>query len=192
MMVVTEEPPEGPLVPSAADLLGGHLMIGASGSLIVPFGSYDQSVRAKEAGFGFGGMIDVTFGVSRAVALGVYGRYFTQPFRCDTCRSDTLAVGPFAVFHVVQGLRFDPWILFGVAYERASLSQPGRTATFSGIEWMRVAIGGDYYALSGFAFGPYAELDLGTFVERPDTDDPPTVHGGFVAGLRFSFDTPGR
>ena len=192
MMVVTDEPPEAPLVPNALDTRGGHLMLAASGSILVPFGSYDHSVRAKEAGFGVGGMADISFGVTRGVALGVYGRYFTQRFRCDTCRSNTFAVGPFAVYHAVQGLRFDPWILFGIAYEKATVSQPGRTANFSGIEWLRVAIGGDYYALSGFAFGPYVELDLGSFIDRPDTDDPPTVHGGFVTGLRFAFDTPGR
>jgi hypothetical protein len=191
-VVENDEPPEPPLVPAAEDRLGGHLTVTAGGGVLLPFGSYDRSMPAREAGVGLGGAADISIGITRAVAFGVYGRYFTHRFSCDACRSETMAVGPFVAYHAVQGLRFDPWILVGVSYERATVSQPGRSARLAGLDWLRVAVGGDYYAFSGLALGPFVELDFGTFFERSASAAPATVHGAFLAGLRLGFDTPGR
>jgi hypothetical protein len=192
VIVVDDTPAEPPLVPSAPDLLAGHLAVGASGGLLVPFGSFDSTVPARDAGLGLGGALDVSLGISRVVSVGVYGRYFAHRLRCDACRADTFAVGPFIAYHAAQGLRFDPWILVGAAYQRATLSESGRTACFSGLEWLRVALGGDYYAFSGVCLGPFVELNLGTFFARAGVPSRSTVHGAFLAGVRLGFDTPGR
>ena len=102
------------------------------------------------------------------------------------------AVGPFVRYHVVQGLRFDPWILVGAGYESATVTQGGAKQKFTGVEWLRFAVGGDYYVFSGLAFGPFVELDFGSFLEHPAKGTAATVHATFLAGLRLTFDTPGK
>jgi hypothetical protein len=189
-----EEDETSPLIPPAADTLGGHLVLALSPAVAVPGGSFDRSQPASRLGLGWGAGADVGFGINRAVALGIFGQYFAHQAGAGALRVTTshFAVGPFVRYHVVQGLRFDPWILVGAGYESATVTEGAATQKFSGVEWLRFAIGGDYYAFSGLAFGPFVELDLGSFLEHPAKDTPATVHATFLAGLRLTFDTPGK
>jgi hypothetical protein len=189
-----EEDETSPIVPPAADTLGGHLVIALSPAVTVPGGSFDRSQPASRLGPGWGAGADLGFGINRAVALGVYGQYFAHRAGSGSTRVSAthFAVGPFVRYHVVQGLRFDPWVLVGAGYEQASVVQGGSTQKFSGVQWLRFALGGDYYVFSGLAFGPFAELDLGSFLEHPAKGTPATVHASFLAGLRLTFDTPGK
>lgn len=183
-----------PLVPAAKDTLGGHLVLAVSPAVAIPGGSYDRSQPASRLGIGWGAGADVGFGIARAVALGVYGQYFRYQGGAGSTRTSSteLTVGPFVRYHVVQGLRFDPWILVGAGYRTASVTERETKQKFSGVEWLRFAVGGDYYVFSGLAFGPFVELDLGSFLEHPAKDTPATVHFAFLAGLRLTFDTPGK
>jgi hypothetical protein len=183
-----------PLIPPAPDLLGGHLVLALSPAVSVPGGSFDRSQPAARIGPGWGGGADVGFGIDRAVALGVYGKYFAHRAGSGATRVTTtsFAVGPFVRYHLVQGLRFDPWILLGAAYESASVTERGTKQKFTGLEWLHLAVGGDYYVFSGLAVGPFVEVDLGSFLEHPATGTPVTVHAAFLAGLRLTFDTPGK
>lgn len=189
-----EEDTTSPLIPPAADTLGGHLVIALSPSVAVPGGSFDASQPASRLGAGLGGGADIGFGINRAVALGIYGQYFAHRSGSGSAELTTshFAVGPFVRYQVVQGLRFDPWILLGAGYESATVTLGGVKQKFTGIEWLRLAVGGDYYVFSGLAFGPLVELDLGSFLEHPATGTSATVHMAFVAGLRVTFDTPGK
>ena len=189
-----EEDETSPLVPPATDTLGGHLVLALSPAVAVPGGSFDRSQPASRLGPGWGASADVGFGISRAVALGVYGQYFAHQAGSGSLRVTTshFAVGPFVRYHVVQGLRFDPWILVGAGYESATVTEGSAKRKFSGVEWLRFAVGGDYYVFSGLAFGPFVELDFGSFLERPAEGTPTTVHTAFLAGLRLTFDTPGK
>jgi hypothetical protein len=65
---------------------------------------------------------------------------------------------------------------------------------YSGIEWLHLAVGGDWYAHEMIGFGPYMALDFGTYGSRPD-DAPRTTgssdsatHSFFSVGLRGVFD----
>lgn len=189
-----EEDETSPLIPSAEDTLGGHLVLAVSPSVAVPGGSFDRSQQASRLGVGWGGGADVGFGINRVVALGVYGQYFAHQGGSGSTRTTTseLAVGPFVRYHLVQGLRFDPWILVGAGYQSATVTERGTKQKFTGLEWLRFAVGGDYYVFSGLAFGPTLELDLGSFLDHPAKGTPATVHFAFLAGLRLTFDTPGK
>jgi hypothetical protein len=189
-----EEDETSPIIPPAADTLGGHLVIALSPAVTIPGGSFDRSQPASRLGPGWGAGADIGFGINRAVALGVYGQYFAHQAGSGSTRvtASHFAVGPFVRYHVVQGLRFDPWILVGAGYESATVTQAGAKQKFTGVEWLRLAVGGDYYVFSGLAFGPFVEVDLGSFLDHPAKGTPATVHAAFLAGLRLTFDTPGK
>ena len=114
-----EEDETSPLIPPAEDNLGGHLVIALSPAVTIPGGSFDRSQPASRLGPGWGAGADIGFGINRAVALGVYGQYFAHRAGSGSARvtASHFAVGPFVRYHVVQGLRFDPWILVGAGYE---------------------------------------------------------------------------
>jgi hypothetical protein len=189
-----EEDETSPLVPPAVDTLGGHLVLSVSPSVAIPGGSFDRSQPASRLGVGWGGGADLGFGISRAVVLGAYGQYFAHRAGSGATRATTseFTVGPFVRYHVVQGLRFDPWILVGAGYRSATVTERGVKQKFSGLEWLRLAVGGDYYVFSGLAFGPFVELDLGSFLEHPAKGTPATVHFAFLSGLRVTLDLPGK
>lgn len=199
---VEDDEPPPPLVPRAGDTLGGHFVAGLGGGIEVPFGALRQSENAAHLGVGLGAVLDLGFGVSRSVVLGVWGSYFD--FRP---RETSFAVGPLIRYHIVQGVRFDPWVEFAPGYRSQSRDTATVKRRFSGFEFLRVAVGGDYYPWSGVGFGPWLGLDAGIFGTRPktnsagqpDVDDAgrsitvsPAVHLGLVTGLRVVLDLPGK
>jgi len=199
---VEDDEPPPPLVPPAENTLGGHFVVGLGGAVQVPFGSLRHNEKASNLGAGLGASLDLGVGVSRAVVLGAWGNFFEFG-----TKKTSFAVGPFVRYHLVQGLRFDPWVLFGPGYRSQSRDTPVVKRQFAGLEFLRVAVGGDYYPWSGVGFGPWLELDGGIFstlpktnsAGQPDLDDaghPVTVstamHLGFVTGLRLVLDLPGK
>ncbi|HET9930529.1 MAG TPA: hypothetical protein VFQ35_07575 [Polyangiaceae bacterium] len=193
----TSEPAEEeqtPLIPAAKDQLSGHLLLGASGLGLLPIAMLDGKTSFMDrAGLGVGAAGDLGIGVSRNVVFGIFGEYarFTSSSDCSSCDTDTLAVGPFVRYHVVQGTRFDPWLMLGVGYRRLTASGGPKEADYRGIDWARLALGGDWYALSQVGFGPYAEVTLGTFTDRPSGTSA-TVYGMVNLGVRLAFDLQGR
>ena len=199
---VEDDEPPAPLVPRAKDTLGGHFVAGLGGAVQAPFGELRQSEKASNLGAGLGASLDLGIGVSRAVVLGAWSNFFEFG-----TRKTSFAFGPFVRYHLVQGLRFDPWVLFGPGYRSQTRDAPLVKRQFAGIEFVRIGVGGDYYPWSGIGFGPWLELDGGLFSTRPktnsagqpDRDDagqPVTVstamHFGFVSGLRLVLDLPGK
>jgi hypothetical protein len=199
---MADDEPPSPLVPRATDTLGGHFVAGVGAAIQAPFGQLRQSENATKLGAGLGGAVDLGFGVSRSVVLGAWGNLFEFG-----TRKTSFAVGPFVRYHVVQGLRFDPWVLFGPGYRSQTRDTPLVKRRFAGFEFVRVGVGGDYYPWSGVGFGPWLELDAGVFGTRPKTNTAgqpdrndagnpvtvsPALHFGFVAGLRVVLDLPGK
>ena len=191
-----DEPPP-PVVPDARDTRGGHFELGAGAALRVPFGDLRSGEAASNLGTGFGAALDLGYGISRTVMFGAWAHIF-EPGTHDM----GFSVGPFVRYHLVQGMRFDPWILLGIGYQSQNHDAPGVTRHFSGIDFTHLAIGGDYYKWSGLGFGPWLEFDAGVFTKRPDTtpgglpDGPAhvstAVNYSFVAGLRLVLDVPGK
>src|SRR5690606_33238202 len=87
---------------------------------------------------------------------------FSDGDRCARCGASSFAGGPFLRYHLVQGTRFDPWASVAVALRHLSTDELGDT---SGLDWLRLELGADWYALSQIGFGPYAGLTLGTFTD---------------------------
>ena len=207
-----DKEPVAPLIPNASDKLGGHLLAGASGSFTAPFGHLENGAAAGKLGNAFGASLDLGFGLSRTVAVGAWGQYAAfSGGNCipsasvsanDDCSASSFAVGPFVRYHLVQGVRFDPWVMLGVGYRHFSvdpglLSDPTYRAlsgkqSFSGIDFMHVVVGGDFYLFRAFGFGPFLELNAGTLTERPESGRDTSVYGTFSAGIRLALDLPGR
>ena len=199
--VPNDDDPEPALVPDAKDTLGGHLVVGASAGFVVPWGDLSKGISAADLGPGYGFDADLGFGVSRFVVLGVWGQLATyanspdcgtEPRREDGCTAMSYAVGPFIRYHLVQGMRFDPWLQAGIGYRSMSVESSSGTADYAGIEWLKLSIGGDYYPLNTFGFGPLIEFETGVFGTRPEGNNGAAAHFSFVAGLRLVLDVPGK
>jgi hypothetical protein len=184
---------EAPLIPAAADTLSGHPLLSAGVLGLLPVGMLDGSTAFEDrAGLGVGVAGDLGFGLSRELVLGAWGEYvdYAHPSGCSLCDTHSFAVGPFARYHLIQGVRFDPWVSLGIGYRSLSAGGPN-ARTYTGIDWLKFATGGDWYALSQIGFGPYFETQFGTFTDRP-AGRSATVYGNVSLGFRVTFDVRGR
>jgi hypothetical protein len=195
--VVDDVEPKRPLVPPAKDLLGAHILVGAGVSPTWSLGKLSSDVAASEGlGTGVAAHLDAGIGLSRFIAVGVFGTFagYTSGDSCgSSCRGQALSVGPFVRYHLLQGLRFDPWLSLGGGYRQLSFkTEGGARQRFTGVEWLRLELGADYYAFSGFAFGPYGALGLSSFSNRPNDAGSASVSTELSVGLRLLLDLPGR
>jgi hypothetical protein len=190
----------------APDTRAGHFLIDAKGGLTAPTGSFGSGLRAGTvvaAGPLVGGSLG--FGVSRQVLVEASGSYsmLSGGSSCPDCSATGYDVGLGLTYHVAQGIAFDPWMSFSVAYRALSIDgggQPlppdaggGPDASFAGIDVARFSLGGSFYPIPSLGFGPYLGVDLGTFLKRPEVPDAgddagPGLHAFFHLGLRVSFD----
>jgi len=193
---VDEDEPEPPLIPPAPDTLAGHVIVSGSVGLVVPFGSFqDGASQTSAVGVGPGFQLDIGIGVSRPVELGIWGQTLNLgDGDCTSCSLTSHAFGAFVRYHLVQGVRFDPWMSAGIGYRLATLSGlPGGDIDYSGIEWLRLQVGGDWYPFRVFGFGPFLELDMGIYGKRsPGSLGDAAPHWQFWSGLRISLDVPGK
>lgn len=178
-------------IPPARDTVGGHLAIGALAGFAVPFGSIDSKVAQSDVlggGLVLGG--DVTYGVSRTVMVGAYGE-FGKPADAGAWSGravSSIAAGLMVRYHLVQGTRFDPWMSYGAGFRRLTAG----TDSFTGLDWARIQLGGDWYATSGFGFGPWLQMSMGTYLGSSGSLDSKSVNAEFALGLRVVFDAPGK
>ena len=194
--LVDDTEPKPPLVPRAGDLLGSHLLVGAAVGPAWSLGKLGSNVAAvRGLGTGLGLRADAGFGVSRSVALGVWGSFasYAKGDACSDCSGRAFAVGPFVRYQLAQGLRFDPWLTLGGGYRSVSFDDDaGAQQKFGGVEWLHFELGADYYMLSGLGFGPYGALSLSSYTSRPSGAGDAAVNTELSVGLRFLFDLPGR
>ncbi|WP_437948219.1 hypothetical protein WME98_47495 [Sorangium sp. So ce296] len=196
-----EEPgPEaGAKRPAGPDERSGHVLLQGRAGYNLPFGSMaaGQPVSEKvSGGLAFGANIGL--GLSRVTVVEASGSYALLPAAagCDGCSGRSLDIGLGFVYHLAQGIAFDPWISYGVGYRRAVLtwqegSAAGPTASdhvFHGLDVARIALGGDFYPVSSFGVGVFAELDAGTYLSRPGERSEATAYGFFQFGLRLVLD----
>ncbi|MEB2325004.1 MAG: hypothetical protein OZ921_20990 [Sorangiineae bacterium] len=185
------------------DTLGGHLSASPSAALALPFGELAEGT-SQTALLGMGSTfgLELGYGVSRAVVIGLWGTYshFGGGDDCASCSADAISAGPFIRYHLVQGLRFDPWLEAGLGFRRlaieapepAGVSAPAGSSTWAGVEWLRLVVGGDWYALSQVGFGPFLGLDVASFSSRPAGSGAATAAWQFTSGVRLTLDLPGK
>jgi hypothetical protein len=165
-----------------------HLLIHGRVGAAFPAGSITKgfgTANASSTGIRFGGGIG--FGLSRYLVLEMNGGYARLGAEdgCAACSGSSIDFGLGFSYHLAQGIAFDPWISYGVGFRSMSLvsrglrdwisddtSPNGNTSVaefaFQGLDFTRLALGGDFYPLSALGVGPYFELDLGTTVSRKD------------------------
>jgi hypothetical protein len=198
---LAEEPPAEkvpPTVRPAPDDLSKHFMVAPRIGWLVPFGKADSTLGQRTlngTGLTFG--LDALFGVSRYVDVHARFDYgmMGEASRCpvgNACKASTTAFGLGLGYHPVNGATFDPWLQVGMGYRFAKFEQSpssGRTTSFdySGVDWLRLAIGGEWYAARWLGFGPYMSFDAGTYSSRP-AGNGSAVHMFLSLGLRAVID----
>lgn len=189
-----DESPPAP-IPPATDLLAWHPLLGVAGKVALPFGELDtERSLGTRTGPGFGIAGDLGLGVSRTIELGAWADYVVYDGDrddCPACETKSFGVGPFLRYHLVQGMRFDPTLFLGAGYREISIEGDGPKTKDSGLAWLKLALGGTWYALAQVGFGPYVELELATLTDTPKGAEP-SVFASFGAGLRLQFDVRGR
>jgi hypothetical protein len=197
MTLIRDEEPQTPLVPRAKDLLGSHVLVGAALGPVWSLGRFDsQTTAARGFATGLGFQADAGFGLSRTISVGAWASYamYADGSGCDDCAGRSFAIGPFVRYHLSQGLRFDPWLSAGLGYRQLSFLDDLRASKqkYSGMEWLRLDLGADYYVFSGFGIGPYGTLALSSYSTRPAGTGDARVNTELSAGLRLLLDLPGR
>ncbi len=198
VVVVPNEPDQPVLepIPSAHDTLGHHFVIGGAFGAKWPFGSLVNGAKQNQSlGAGLALNLDLGFGVSRNVVLGVWGEFddFSSPSACPSCSTKSFAGGPFLRYHIVQGTRFDPWgaIALGLRQTKLDPGAGNATSSFFGPDWLRLTLGGDWYPLANLGIGPYVEFDVGAYNSHPGSAGV-ALHTGLGTGLRVVLDFPGK
>jgi hypothetical protein len=204
-----EEPVEAPREPgegisraAAPDMNRGALLVSIGTGLFAPaydtLGAVDLTT-ALSPGVGFRGALGL--GLSRHVSFELNGAYglLSAGDSCSTCSGNSLSVGVGLIYHLAQGLAFDPWASFGVNYRTMTIDDPGRSAVkgagaYSGWDFARISLGGTYYPVSFLGFGPYLEASFGGFRLLPDGRTNHAVYAFIDFGLRVTFDPlrPGK
>lgn len=194
-VVREEEEPPLPLKPAARDRdqIAGHVRIAAGAA----FGNFtgrflDQSGIGKRLGGSPLATVDVGLGLSRQLELVIAADYSNalSGAGCSRCDASSWGLDPMLRFHLVQGMRFSPWLALGGGYRHNSLTGFS-SATVKSVDFLRLQLGGDWYATSNIAFGPVLNLGLSTSVSPPKGDGA-AVFSLFYAGVRLLFDLPGR
>lgn len=192
---------------AAPDERKGHLYFGIGATAVGPAGSMGPqtpSTTLASAGFGFTGFFGI--GVGRHATVQIFGdrTIFLSPGACTKdCQGRAFSLGLGMTYHLAQGLAFDPWGSFGMAYrdstfEAVNPANPeGRRVSqhYRGIDWARIAFGGDFYPTPFFGFGPWIEMDLGSSFSWPKplvTLSPDVnysrTYAMFQVGIRVAFD----
>lgn len=180
----------------APDTRSGHFYIAPSAALVKPLGGAQDGVHLPDwLGWGtaFGG--DLGFGVSRyvvATASGSFASYGAGGL-CTSCKGSGLAAGLGVQYHLAVGTPFDPWVGYGLGWRSTSIDLPGAAATtkYSGIDFAKLTVGGDWWPTGLVGFGPWLGFDLGRYGARSPGEIPSgsgSFHTTFTLGLRVVFD----
>jgi hypothetical protein len=194
-VVVDDSEPEPPIIPLASDTLAGHFTLGAGVGLALPVGNLESGADESDAlDASLLLSLDAAIGVSRHVALGAYGQYlpYSADEDCVDCEPSGFAVGAFVRYHLVQGTRFDPWALAGLGYRKTTIKTPLVDLDYSGVDWLHLQVGGDWYPISVLGLGPYLGLDFGIYGDHPTESRDSAAHWQLSTGLRLMLDVPGK
>jgi hypothetical protein len=191
-------PEAGVKRPAGLDERTGHVLVQAKVGYSQPLGRIAAGLPASNVvsgGAAFGASVGL--GLNRGAVLEVSASYarLSAASQCPACAGSSFDLGLGLVYHIAQGIAFDPWISYGAGYRRATFSgSTGLSAVegfpedaFHGLDLARVALGGDFYPAPAFGIGAFVELGAGTYLSRPD-DFGAAAYGFLQVGLRLAFD----
>jgi hypothetical protein len=175
-------------------LRAGHFALAPGLALLVPFGSLDaQASQSDVAGPSLALTLDLGLGISRTTMLGLWGHgsSLSTVDDCSGCSASTFAGGAFVRYHLVQGLRFDPWMSAGIGVRSTKLDTD-TSARYTGVDWLRLEVGGDWYPWSNIGFGPFLSFHLGSTLSGPSENESSGPYGYLLLGARAVLDFPGK
>jgi hypothetical protein len=184
-----------PTVHLEKDLVGGHLQVGASAAYALPFGRLsDDFKHTSRSGGGGVFALDLNYGLDRFVTLGAYGEYqlWGASGPCPECSAWGWAAGLQVGYHVVQGLRLDPWVSYGVGFRQLVSTVDEAKLSYNAVEWMRLTLGTNWFATPNFCLSPIALFSAATTVNAPSGEDAGRTDMRFQFGLRMALDFPGQ
>jgi len=190
------EPRDGLAKPYAPDWRKGTFLLSVGGSYVLPLGESASGVLAGDLLSGGPGVsAALGIGLTRHTVFELQGSYgmLGGGEACEGCSGSTLGVGLGLVYHLAQGIAFDPWASFGVGFRMTTVEAPDGASvvgagSYRGIDFARIALGGEFFPVPSFGFGPYLEGVVGSYRLRPEPDSEPGVHGFFQVGMRVTFD----
>jgi hypothetical protein len=180
----------GPLT----DTVSHHFFAVGSVGYASPTGSLDSqtSLRSRiSAGPTF--LFGIGYGVSRNVDIEVNAAYtsYGNTTECPDCEARVYDAIGAVRYHLVQGVRFDPWLCTGIGVSILELKELRDSRTYAGLRWFDLTIGGDWYATRNFGFGPFLGIALSTYL-NPPAGDAESVSAKLAFGINLSFDTSGK
>ncbi len=196
------EPGAGTSRAPANDWRKGTISIAGGVSYAAPVGEVTNGLLATSVlsgGTAFQGALGL--GLSRYLSLEFQGSYAALGggTSCTGCTANSLGVGVGFIYHLAQGIAFDPWGGFGVGYRSLDINAPsGQTLTaaghYQGFDFMRLTLGGEFYPTPSLGFGPYIEASIGSYRLRPDPASVPSAYAFLSVGFRVTFDPlrPGK
>jgi hypothetical protein len=184
-----------PSSPSPLSTVARHFSLSAGAGYGLHAGKLASSAGFdRNAGDSLDLQLQGAWGLSRHVAVGLAFDWasFSGADGCGSCTGTSLAVAPFVRYHLVQGTRFDPWLAVGLGWRQLELEHAPDAGTYQGIDWLRLQVGGDWYATSNLGVGPYVGLNLARFSTRPASAGDAAAAWSFTSGIRLALDFPGK
>ncbi len=184
-----EYQPAAPLT----DTLRSHFVLAATVGTVASYGRVDSAhsiTNTLGQGWLAGG--ELGYGISRHIAIGLVGEAssFSGGSICSDCKANAWSAAPFLRYHLVQGVRFDPWMSIGAGVAALSYdNQLTKRSYFGGV--LRASVGGDWYASSQLGIGPVLSVDLRSYMDHP-TGTSASQEARLLVGLRVVVDVPGK
>lgn len=156
----------------------------------IPMGSVSGTQKLSDV---FSGAVPLQFDVgwrfSPSTYLGAFFQYsvafVASPIKtnCDaggvSCSGSDLQFGVNFVYTFLPYATFAPYVGLGVGWEIGTINYSGgnqsQSESFSGFQFARVLVGGDFRIGSAFRMGPFVNFSLGQYSTQSSPD--PTVNG---------------
>ena len=191
-------PESTPELKASPDTRTGTLYLGVAPAVFVPFGGdYQQGANPYDVLGAMGGLrAQLGYAISRDGIIGLNGEFGTTVGSSSEGQStiqgsgSTFAIGVHYRYALTTGLKFDPWFSYGIAYRGVDSDTTFGPMTRSGIDWLRIECGSEWYPVGVFGISPVVGMTFGTLFA--DGSQSGTFIGTANFSLKFQLNLPGR
>ena len=178
----------------ADDTISHRLLLSAGTGYTGMVGQLDSrtSLANRLAG-GINVFLDVGYGVTRNVEIELNTSYASlgNAVECPSCTGKAYEAVAALRYHLVQGVRFDPWVRTGIGLSAFKLSENQTSATYLGLHWLELTLGGDWYFSRNFGIGPLLSMSFASYFDHP-ADSKVSIAAKWLAGVNLAFDSTGK
>jgi hypothetical protein len=178
----------------ADDTISRHFIISIGAGYAPAFGHLDSQTSLSNRVSGGGGyFLDVGYGVTRYVELELHSAFsiYGSATECPSCDGKSFDEVASLRYHLVQGVKFDPWLRTGLGVSTFQLHELQHSQTYVGLRWFELSIGGDWYFTRNLGVGPLIGLSLSSYLDHP-AGAKASVSGTGFFGINVSFDSSGK